>query len=805
MKKGLLSLLVLALTLVGCQNYDDQFDELNTKIAGLAQSVGELDSIRTTIGTLSTDLATLASTSASAADLATVLQEVSGLQDALTQIKEDAQYTEEQVADLDEEVEEILAALNDLLSAASVITQDVVITSVAQLEYVESLMNLDITADNTYVADTTIEWILNGNLTVDAEFSTTAAIGTRLQNVMARFSSVIIPSGGTGVTLDSGSAAATGAAIEMSAMRFVQGQVSLAGSNALTVPALNSLTSTLTLDQAGAIAFPALNQVGNVRLTSTDTITSIDFSSVSTGGVIETSTASLSNAALTGAVNLGKLDLPAFVDLAKATSIVAGGAPNGVEISAPLATSIDLIDTTTFEVTGSVSITAKGDVTMNVKSVSVSLTVTTSEGAIRLDDLLTVTGPTSLSASSTIHAGFTSNAGGIVAAGTEVHFADLAASTSTLTLTAGAVDLSKVASISGTSTLTVNTATALNLAALTNLNVNVVAPAVTDLDAGALIAAAAASGTINIKDGANVLVKNLTVTTTLVDYGTLLTLSLTDQESNIEFAKAVSMTTLNYTGHNMYNDAMDTQTNVVSIINTGLTALNVDGYVGTLYVNGATGLTGLTTAGKIVNTEIAGNGNLTQITLNHDHVADERAATIKVSSNPKITSLDLSTVNKVKTVEITGNASLTALTMAGYTPYAETGATISVTISGNALVATYTRAIAGSETGPYTDASLTDATGLLCSVAAFVNYYATQKDENDNARTGLVSLSIDLGDVTDDKATPNANTDLSVILNDDGDAQKGVDNNVGTTADNETNGGAIDSIAEMNFIIDTCS
>jgi uncharacterized lipoprotein NlpE involved in copper resistance len=32
MKKGLLSLLVAALTLVGCQNYDDQFDELNTKI-----------------------------------------------------------------------------------------------------------------------------------------------------------------------------------------------------------------------------------------------------------------------------------------------------------------------------------------------------------------------------------------------------------------------------------------------------------------------------------------------------------------------------------------------------------------------------------------------------------------------------------------------------------------------------------------------------------------------------------------------------------------------------------------------------
>ena len=803
MKKGLLSLLVLALTLVGCQNYDDQFDELNTKIAGLAQSVGELDSIRTTIGTLSTDLATLASTSASAADLATVLQEVSGLQDALTQIKEDAQYTEEQVADLDEEVEEILAALNDLLSAASVITQDVVITSVAQLEYVESLMNLDITADNTYVADTTIEWILNGNLTVDAEFSTTAAIGTRLQNVMARFSSVIIPAGGTGVTLDSGSAAATGAVIEMSAMRFVQGQVSLAGANALTVPALNSLTATLTIGQAGAIAFPALNQVGNVRLTSTETITSIDFSSVSTGGVIETSTASLSNSSLTGAVNLGKLDLPAFVDLAKATSINAGGAPNGVEISAPLATSVNLVDTTPFAVTGNVSITAKGDVTMNAKSITGSLTISTGDGSIGLNDLKTVSGPTTLSASSTIHAGFTSNAGGIVASGTEVHLAALAASTSTFTLTAGAVDLGKLASISVTAT--VNTAAALNLAALTDLSANIVAPAVTDFDAGALIAAAAASGTINIKDGANVLVKNLTVTTTLVDYGTLLTLSLTEQGSNIEFASAASMTTLNYTGKSLWKNTMGQQNNVVSITSNLITTLNVDGFVGTLNVEGAGGLTALTTAGRIVNTAVKGNTALATLELGHDHVLNERAATLEVHNNAKITSLDLSTVNKVKHVKVTNNASMTLLTMAGFTPYAESAASVTVTISGNALVATYTRAVAGSETGPYTDASLTDTTGLLCAVSEFINYYNTQKDVNDNARAGTVTVVIDLADVTDNKATPNKNVSLNTVLNDDTAAKAGVDG-VASGADAETDGiGGINSIAEMNFIIDTCS
>ena len=117
-----------------------------------------------------------------------------------------------------------------------------------------------------------------------------------------------------------------------------------------------------------------------------------------------------------------------------------------------------------------------------------------------------------------------------------------------------------------------------------------------------------ASSTIDLANtGADVLVKNLTVTTTLPDWATIKTLSLTEQGDNIDFTKAASMTTLNYTGKLLYSSAMDQQTNVVTITNAGLTTLNIgDGYIGTLHVNGS-GLTDLTTAGKIVNTEVAGN------------------------------------------------------------------------------------------------------------------------------------------------------------------------------------------------------
>ena len=47
MKKGLLSLLALALTVVGCQNYDDQFDELTSQITSLQSTVDGLTGVST--------------------------------------------------------------------------------------------------------------------------------------------------------------------------------------------------------------------------------------------------------------------------------------------------------------------------------------------------------------------------------------------------------------------------------------------------------------------------------------------------------------------------------------------------------------------------------------------------------------------------------------------------------------------------------------------------------------------------------------------------------------------------------------
>jgi len=794
MKKGLLGLLVAALTLVGCQNYDDQFDELNTKIADLAKSVSELDGIRTQITDLGDEIAKLKETSASADDLTSVLQKVGVIDATMAEIKLATDYGQEEVDDLETEIDEIKGALDELLKQAAVIQQDIVITSIAQLEYVESLMALDIANDNSYVADETREYIVSGNITVDAEFVETSAIGTRLNNVMVRIASVITPADGTGVTLDSGSSATKGVALTMTSMAFVQGAVSLEGFNAIAVDKLAALTATLTLKQGGDLVFSALNQVGDVQLSAATTITSIDFSTVSTGGVIQTGTGSLTDASLAGAVNLGKLDLPAYVDLGKATSIAAGGAPNGVTISAPLATSIDLVDTTPFAVTGNVSITAKGHVTLNAKSITGSLTIKTTTGNIALNSL-TSAGDTSLTASGTIHAAITANVSGTVASGSEVHLAALASNAGGLTITAGAVDLGKLAT--NTNTATINTAKSVALPELTHTASNVVAPAATTFVAGKLVSA---SGTIDTAAKAAITVANLTATTTLVDFDNMLTLTLTEQGDNIDLSAASSMTTLNYTGKLLYKTAMDQQTNNVSITTDALTSLVIgDGYIGTLNIVSAGGLKGITTAGKIVNTVIQNNAALETISFGHDHLSGERAAVVNVSGNAKIESLDLSTINKVKHVNITGNASMTALTMAGYSPAAEPGAQVTVTIHSNALAASYKTAIAGSETTPYSSASLTDATGLLCSVSEFLHFYA---DQTDRTVTPTIDLNLEL--VTDDTTPTAVTATLSATLSGDTAAKAGLDGAAGG-ADAETNGGSIDSFQEMDRIIDSCS
>ena len=98
MKKGLLSILAGALLVVGCQNYDDQFDNLETQINALASTVAGLSQVQS-------DLASLAGT-------------VNSLQSALSAEIDTA--LADGLADIDAAVEALEAAAADSASAEDV-------------------------------------------------------------------------------------------------------------------------------------------------------------------------------------------------------------------------------------------------------------------------------------------------------------------------------------------------------------------------------------------------------------------------------------------------------------------------------------------------------------------------------------------------------------------------------------------------------------------------------------------------------------------------------------------------------------
>ncbi|MGC6402763.1 MAG: beta strand repeat-containing protein [Flavobacteriaceae bacterium] len=145
MKKGLLSILALAVTIVGCQNYDDQFDALNTQISALKSQVEGLSAVQSQITSLSGTLASLQATvnalpsssdvsSAIASELADIVSDVEALQAAL-----DAVATAEDLADVSDAVTAAQDSLEDLLTSSNVYGEDLIVNSQGTLDYAVSL------------------------------------------------------------------------------------------------------------------------------------------------------------------------------------------------------------------------------------------------------------------------------------------------------------------------------------------------------------------------------------------------------------------------------------------------------------------------------------------------------------------------------------------------------------------------------------------------------------------------------------------------------------------------------------------
>ena len=186
MKKGLLSILAGALLVVGCQNYDDQFDGLETQInalastvAGLSQVQSQLSELAGTVGSLTSTVNSLGSTIDTA--VADGLADIQADVDAITAAVADVASSEE-VSALSDAVADAQTDLTDLLAASSVFTGDVNVNSAATLDAFLAMKaslaivngNVNITV-STAMDQTKVQELMDSMLTIVKDLTYTSA------------------------------------------------------------------------------------------------------------------------------------------------------------------------------------------------------------------------------------------------------------------------------------------------------------------------------------------------------------------------------------------------------------------------------------------------------------------------------------------------------------------------------------------------------------------------------------------------------------------------------------------------------
>ena len=184
MKKGLLSILALAVTIIGCQNYDDQFDALNTQITALKSQVDGLAAVQSAVTALQGQLASLSSAALTSADLdaalssglADIISDVEAVQAAVADVASAADVTAVSDALTDAQTD-----LDELLAQSSVFTGDVNVTSESTLDaFLAMGSSLNIVNGNVTITPTAgmdqarVQELVDNIITVIKDFTYTA-------------------------------------------------------------------------------------------------------------------------------------------------------------------------------------------------------------------------------------------------------------------------------------------------------------------------------------------------------------------------------------------------------------------------------------------------------------------------------------------------------------------------------------------------------------------------------------------------------------------------------------------------------
>jgi hypothetical protein len=156
MKKGLLTLLAASLVFVGCQNYDDQFDDLNAQISALKSQVDGLSSLSGQVSSLSGTISGLqagvsaaqasadaATAAASNIDFSSLTAGLNTLQAEVDQIQASlaTAVTAADIAALEADIAAVQVDVTELLEGSGVYSGTLNVTNKALLSAAKALGN----------------------------------------------------------------------------------------------------------------------------------------------------------------------------------------------------------------------------------------------------------------------------------------------------------------------------------------------------------------------------------------------------------------------------------------------------------------------------------------------------------------------------------------------------------------------------------------------------------------------------------------------------------------------------------------
>ncbi len=403
MKKGLLSLLVVALTVVGCQDYDDQFDSLNKEISALKTDLTTIKGLTTSVAAISTEIKALEGKMVTDADITGILTQVAAVKAAVAAIPAPADVSgiTTEVADLNSEIATILEKLTKLAAATGgTYTGNLNITNAVQLTAAEDIV--DTTEDGPLMT-------ITGNINIDADETGTVEAANQLR-IQAILNKLKVLSGAVTIT-------GVDAALTADNLIYIAGSLTATGDAMLTLPKLNTIDLAAHFDLVGALAYPVLSSAGSVQISTTGSVTSVDLSVLTSGQVFTTA----GNLVLPDATSVDVGALPATVTCAVATifnshaasdlttstitlaaatdvKIKAAKITGGtVTITANLATvDIDATEMTPDSADGTLLISANGITANAVTKLSfttLSATTISLDGLVSIDDALVYNGP----------------------------------------------------------------------------------------------------------------------------------------------------------------------------------------------------------------------------------------------------------------------------------------------------------------------------------------------------------------------------------------------------------------------------